>query len=161
MNIFKRLLQKVILSRIKDIADTSITPVSEIRSATLLVDWNGPDIAEAIGIAEDYFCGQGISLTVLNPGNRNFTLSGRLKRKIRQPEGKKIKRKEDLFISLATGHSFAEEYEAFSSTAKFKIGRSYFKPGIYDFLIQDRDGQTENQVEVLNTIILNIQKIHR
>lgn len=161
MNIISRLFQKVILSGVKDIPHTSITPLSEIRNAVVLVDWNGSDIRETIEKAQEFFSGKGIGLTVLNPGKKDFTIFGRLKKRIRLPEGKKDKRAEDLFVSLATGNSFAEEYEALSSPASFKIGRSFFNPGIYDFLIQDRSGQAEKQTDVLDTIILNLQKIEK
>jgi len=161
MNIFSRLIQIIILSGIKkkNNKPTSIVPLSGIKSAVVLIDWNGGDIPGTIAKAADFFGSKGIRLTVLNPQKRDFTLLGRLRTGIRQPEGKKVPRSEDLFISLAAGKSYAEEYEAFSSPATFKIGRSYFKPGVYDFLIRDREGQNEKQTEVLDAIIQNIQKI--
>lgn len=138
--------------------ETKITPLSKIHSAVVLLDWNGKDGAETASRAMKFFKDRGISIAIMAPDKKSFNLFGHLTRKARHPEGRKVKRHEDLFISLATGSSRAEEYELKHSPAVFRIGRSVFKKELYDILVTD--GTTpESQLKVFDTIIDSLSKI--
>lgn len=137
---------------------TSILPLREIHVVTVLLDWSAPDAGITDAAVRNFFSKRGVDVFVINPGSRDFTPLGRLRNRARLQEGKFI-RHEDLFISLASGSSFAEEYEAAVSPAKFKIGRCQTNYNSYDFVLSDNEFKHYPQSEVFEAIVSELLKI--
>lgn len=136
-----------------------IVPLHKIKTALLLVDWNGPGREETVRKAGEFFREHGINLFVINPQPGDFTFFGHIRKRACQPGGRKLRRHEDLFISLATDATKAERREKLISPAVFKIGRSAFRRDPYDILFNDQEGKIENQKDIFEAIAENLMKI--
>lgn len=137
---------------------TGILPLRGIRMVTVLLDWSEPDTAAAETAVRDFFGRLGCDLFIINPGPKDFTCFGRIRKRARLRDGKSARR-EDLFISLASGSSFAEQYEAAASSAGFKIGRNQTLIGSYDFVMSDAPTRTSTQLEIFTAITEHLKKI--
>ncbi len=154
----KDIFRRIIIRRSVSKTPTGILPLGRIRNVTVLLDWDGPDTAATEAAVRAFFGKRGCSLFFLNPGPKDFTCFGRIRKRVRLADGKSP-RGEDLFISLATGSTFAEQYEAAASPAKFKIGRNRTLAGSYDFVMSDTPFKRCSQLEIFDTIVEHLQKI--
>lgn len=131
---------------------TTLLPLRELKEAIVLLDWNAPDAQQTSDALVAFFGKAGIKVTFIKPGSKGLNPFGRFKNRDRLPEGRKVRRHEDLFLSLLPGSSYAEEFEAFCSPARFKIGRGVFRDRVYDFHITDPEGAVSSQYEVFGTV---------
>lgn len=137
---------------------TGILPLGGIRVVTVLLDWNEPDAEAAETAVREFFGKRGCELFILNPGPKDLTCFGRIRKRVRLQDGKSARR-EELFISLASGSTFAEQYEAAASPAKFKVGRSQTLVESYDFVMSDSPMKRSSQLEIFEAITEHLQKI--
>lgn len=137
---------------------TGILPLGGIRVVTVLLDWNEPDAEAAEAAVREFFGKRGCELFIINPGLKDFTCFGRIRKRVRLQDGKSARR-EDLFISLASGSTFAEQYEAAASPARFKIGRNQTLIDSYDFVMSDAPIRHSSQLEIFAAIVEYLLKI--
>lgn len=138
---------------------TTLLPLRELKEAVVLLDWGAPDAQQTSDAIMAFFRKAGIKVTFIKSGIKGLNSFGRFRNCDRLPEGRKVRRHEDLFLSLLPGSSYAEEFEAFCSPAKFKIGRGVFRDRVYDFQITDPDGAVSGQREVFETVRDFLSKI--
>lgn len=153
-DIFRRMMIRHSISK----TPTGILPLGSIHSVTVLLDWGESDTADTEAAVRDFFGKRRCGLFIINPGPKDFTCFGRIRRRARLRDGKSARR-EDLFISLASGSSFAEQYEAAASSAGFKIGRNQTLIGSYDFVMSDAPIRTSTQLEIFTAITEHLKKI--
>lgn len=137
---------------------TGIRPLQNIHIVTVLLDWTGQDAAATETAIRNFFRQRGADVFIINPKQKDFTSLGRLRNRVRMKEGKMM-RHEDLFISLATGSTYAERFEAAASPAKFKIGRTQTELNSYDIVLSDSETRHYQQTEVFDAMVSLLQKI--
>ncbi|MCQ2172539.1 MAG: hypothetical protein MJZ17_07305 [Bacteroidales bacterium] len=153
-DIFRRMMIRHSISK----TPTGILPLGSIHSVTVLLDWGESDTADTEAAVRDFFGKRRCGLFIINPGPKDFTCFGRLRKRVRLSDGKSP-RSEDLFISLATCSTFAEQHEAAASPARFKIGRSQTLAESYDFVMSDAPTKHNTQLEAFEAIVEHLQKI--
>jgi hypothetical protein len=139
---------------------TAIIPITDIHSATVLMDAADPSHEACAQAVQNYFKSEGVKVRIIYtclkklekdfvpPVDRNATLfledvdwCGRpsLSRLsfIAGPES-------DLFISLTGEKTYLSEFIASWFPARFKIGR--FPLSVYDVVLDGREGQSQTEV---------------
>lgn len=151
-NFIVNIIRRCSISHNRSKTPTSLLPLRELKDAVVLLDWNASDAQQTSDAVLAFFKEKGIKLTYISQGEKGLNIFGRLKTRDRLPEGRKVKRHEDLFLSLLPGSTYAEEFEAFCSPAKFKIGRGVFRNRVYDFQITDPEGTVSSQSDVFAAV---------
>lgn len=159
MSIFSRIIRKCSIAASRSKIRTSLVPLAEMRSVTVLLDGIEPGAPDTEFAINNFFSLYGYHVNIMKLTGSELNIFGRIKKKYRFYDGVAAGRHEDLFISLLTGSTYAEEYEAHCSPARFKIGRSQFKTGVYDFLVSDPKNKPYSQKEVFVAIADFLNKI--
>lgn len=158
-NFIVNIIRRCSINHNRSKTPTSLLPVREFKDAVVLLDWEANDVQQTSEAVLDFFKKEGIKVTYISVGKKGLNMFGRFKNRDRLPEGRKVKRHEDLFLSLLPGSTYAEEFEAFCSPAKFKIGRGVFKKRVYDFQITDPEGIVNSQYDVFAAVVDYLKKI--
>ena len=119
-------------------------PLSNIKSAVVLVDGDAPDCAEVSAKAEEYFRRKGISLK-LYPVRRKRLL--------------RCDRHSDLFISLLPEKSFNLRLAVKRSQAPFKIGRFPMGDKVFDMIVSAPAGSETGQTGIFSMMTEIMGKI--
>lgn len=138
MNKFQLFVASLFASRVP----TKMRPMSEISSATVLLDTDAPDAAPTEMEVRKYMASKNVEVQVVGAG----------KKKSGVPD-----RNSDMLISLVPEDSFWLECQIRRSKAIFKAGRFQIENGILDFVISDRQEGDTTQLEVFREMekILN------
>lgn len=138
---------------------TGMTPLDEIKKATVFVDSVQNNFTELITEINDFFENRQIEVRVfvlalkstnaLAEGQfkadflhrKNINWYGRIKRNKRTPQ---IPADDDLFISLSQDDCYPIEYAARTSNARFKIGRTKYSDNLYDIVFTNGKAQKDD-----------------
>jgi len=159
--------------RQKDPATTGICPLEEIKSVAVFFDADLSGSVLTISRIQELFSKQGIKAQVfpitlgaqiISEGMQKATFVhkddinwfGKIKTGKKHPL---IDVDEDLFISLFQEDSFAVEYAARCSKARFKIGRKQLDGDIYDLVINEPEDRQFNQLQAFESIMNFLLKI--
>jgi len=155
MVLFQKIKRRKALEKIRSTVPTGIVPLSCIKTATVYVDKDSADWADASRRTQDFFEMKGIKSHVIAVSKLEIDKLGR---RIKAENEPSIIGKEDLLISLVPYVSFAMEYEVLSSQAIFKIGRAQQKNNkIFNLVVSDN--QIDFQVAIFDYIVDFIAKI--
>ena len=139
---------------------TAIIPITDIRSATVLLDAADPSFEECERRVRAYFRSRSVSVEVI------YTCLSKLDRGGEAPVdrasalllqdldwyGRPSSQKTaslagsqtDLFISLCPEKNYPAEYISYCIPARFKMGR--FPLPVYDVVLDGREGQSQTEV---------------
>lgn len=121
----------------------SITPLSQIKSAVVLVDASADDAASVSRSVKQFFDYKSIKVNVLCPQKEQLNYAGYIRKKYRLFDGV---RQEDLFISLLVAEEdFALKFEALCSPARFKVGCCPLSEDVFDMLVCPAPGVESTQ----------------
>lgn len=121
----------------------SITPLSEIKSALVLVDATADDATSVSHSVKQFFDSKAIPVVVLPIQKERLNYAGYLRKKYRLFDGE---RKEDIFISLSISkEDFASRFEAICSPAGFKVGCLQLSEDVYDMVVCPPPGVDSTQ----------------
>lgn len=157
----------------KDPDLTGLEPLSSIGKVSVFFDADLPASAQLITYVSDYFNSRGkevcvfamlMGMQTLNEGlqkavffhKEDVNWFGRLKR------GKRYHTTdvgEDMFISLLGEDTFAVEYAARCSSARFKVGRKQLSGNVYDLVVSDSGSEPADQRKVFDAIMEFVEKI--
>ena len=139
---------------------TGLLPLKKVHSAVVFVDAveQGDDAERVSRAVRQFFEYQGIPVTILSPVKKDLNMIGRLKPRVRGRH--RNPRREDLFISLAaTPESFAAEFEARCSRARFKVGRFQLPEKVFDLVVAAPGGVDATQSAAFSAIKDYLSKI--
>jgi hypothetical protein len=130
---------------------TRMTPLREIKSATVFVDSAAEDAESTCNAVRQFFGNMNIPVSIFCPDKSQLNWLGYLKDDVRG--SRQQPRKEDLFISLVDlPEYFADEFEARCSTAAFKVGRRQLGGNVYDMVVSSSRNAPSSQSEAFSYI---------
>ncbi len=138
----KKLIRKIVLKRNRSPLNTGLTPLSEIRTAVVLIDGSETESQLAASEVKKFFGCKKIEVMTICPTKEDFDWLGRLKRKLRPDEGNFLKA--DIFISLFSGRNFAVDYESLCSRSVFKAGCCKMPQKTFDLTVTSPEGSVAN-----------------
>lgn len=153
------LIQKLILSRRKELHPTHIMPLTQIRKATVFLDSFDADSEPTRKDIANFLHPYGIDIRFICPQKWDITWYGKLKKPRLKKGETPIDADDDLFLSLACEDNFAAECEARESHAKFKVGRVPLKGNVYDLVITNAADTLPRQTEAWKAIKEYLLKI--
>lgn len=157
----------------KDSSLTGLMPLAEVKKVVVIFDADLPESVRTIAAIQDFFEAQGKSVKVfavtlgvqiLSEGMLRATYVhkadinwfGKIKSGESHPQ---TDTGEDLFISLYAEDTFASEYAARCSNARFKVGRKALSRDVYDLVIGDPVGRELTQLQAFGAISEFLTKI--
>lgn len=152
---------------------TGIEPLSEIQTAVVFIDANIPGVVQNIARIHEFFNTRGkkayvyavsMGAQLLSEGMQKATFIhkedlkwyGRPKRGKHHP---KLDMGEDMFISLFAEDSFAVEYAARCSNARFKVGRRQLERDTYDLVVTEPEGRHFSQIQAFDALMGFVSQI--
>jgi hypothetical protein len=139
---------------------TAIIPITDVRSATVLLDAADPSFEECERNVRAYFRSRSVPVKVIYtclsklgkdapvPADRASALFLKDLGWFGRPSSQKISSlagaQTDLFISLCTEKNYPAEYISHCIPARFKLGR--FPLSVYDIVLDGREGQSQTEV---------------
>lgn len=117
---------------------TGLMPLEAINDVVVLRDEENNDLDDEI---RKYFKRKGKPVRIMSRHDR------------------KLRSKEDLFISLVREPDVNERYAAMSSRAGFKVGAHPVKYGVYDLVVSPSENGDARQVVVFEAVTGLLEKI--
>ena len=158
-NPMKSFLRKLMLRAGVGTEPVTFLPLTGISKVAVYVDPEAQGASEAEGKVRAFFADAGKDLELFCPGKKDLTCTGRLKRRFRVKPGK-LRRHEDLFISLATSpECFGAAFEAARSDARMKIGCCNCPPYAFNVVFSPAEGTDPGQAALFVEIAEFLKKI--
>lgn len=175
--ILSRIFQKKGLRKYASHIPTGMTPLSSVRSVTVLLDSEDPASAECAGAAGSFFGKYGIRTDIryidtrssrqkktgpaTDPGatfqRKDLNWYGRLKKKamntIMHPGT-------DLYIDLTSRDDYTVQFTATAFPAKFKIGSTTAERFPFDLVVSSSGSPGSTSIQIFNeiaTLLLTIR----
>jgi hypothetical protein len=139
---------------------TAIIPITDIRSAAVLLDASDPSHEDCVRAVQTYFRSVGVKVRIIYtylekrekdfvpPVDRNATLFLEDLDWCGRPSLQKLSfiagPESDLFISLSGENSYIAQFISSWFPARFKIGR--FPLPVFDIVLDGREGQSQAEV---------------
>ena len=154
---------------------TGLLPLASLRSAVVFIDVEDTSFDNCKKSLQAFFRDRGIKGEIffidfrrLNKEERLITsITNTILRKDLNWFGKPAREKvalmlegePDLFISLVPRPSYALEYLATASRARFKVGRQQLPGGVFDLVAQDPAGTVLSEDDAFKAIVKFMEKI--
>jgi len=133
--------------------ESSIIPLSQIKTAMVLSEVPAPDLEE---VAERFFGKWGISWELIPLRNSDVSWWGKPSQKIMD---KVSQSNPDLFISLTAGTHFPGTVLARLSSARFKMGRQRINGKVFDMIVSDPPDRNISAAESFKAMATCLEKI--
>lgn len=153
-------LRRRALRKFQSKVPTAIIPITDIRSATVLLDASDSSHEACAKAIQAYFKSKDVKVRIIYtyleklektdtpPADRNATLLRRDLDWCGRPSLQKLSfitgSDSDLFISLEGENTYQAEFIAYWFPARFKIGR--FPLPVFDIVLDGREGKTQAEV---------------
>ncbi|MBQ0145132.1 MAG: hypothetical protein MJY86_08990 [Bacteroidales bacterium] len=164
----KELFRKSTLKRNASTVETQFLPLGKIRSYVAVIDVEDTSFDACKTLIMNFFRSHNINGSVFFQDFRKIGSEDRLITSIQTTITKKDldwigrpnkykmnvlkEQNPDVFISLIKDPSFAVEYMARTSNARFKIGRKQMDGKLFDLVVKDPSGKNLSQLESFQAI---------